>query len=79
MRSRAQWRHARRSRARLAQAQPDGALRFVNIEYAKRRQAAVASGKRFLRYSAVQARLRNGVAEIAAGKDSNIIAQVFGG
>jgi len=69
----------RRLDARLASAQRSGEVSFINREYKRRRQEAFARGKPYLPYNAVQARLRQALAEVAAGRAAPgaIVARVF--
>jgi hypothetical protein len=50
----------------LRKAQEAGELKTFNAEYAARRRAAVAAGRRFMGYPAAQARLRRALAACVA-------------
>jgi hypothetical protein len=63
----------------LTAAQEAGQLKTFNQEYAKRRRAAQAAGKRFPHYSIARARLRALLAAAADGRDDggDILKRVF--
>jgi hypothetical protein len=59
-------------------ARQTGTLAFFNAEYRRRREAARAAGKGFMRYSTALARLRQLLAGAAAGAPvSDVVQQVF--
>jgi hypothetical protein len=63
---------------RLASAQRSGEVSFINREYKRRRQEAFAQGRPFMPYQAVQARLRQALSEVAAGRPpTGIMKRVF--
>lgn len=64
--------------AKLTTAQQNGALKFFNSEYRRRREEAKASGNGFMSYNAAMARLRKLLASAAAGaRVSDLVRQVF--
>ena len=65
--------------ARVAHAQETGGLSIFNREYRRRRLRAQAAGEPFLPYRVAQRRLRQALADVAAGKAApGIIGRVFG-
>ena len=64
--------------AKLTAAQQNGALKFFNSEYRRRREAARASGNGFMSYNTAMARLRQLLAGAAAGAPpADLVRQVF--
>lgn len=69
---------------RLAQAlddaAADGALKFFNAEYRRRRQEAQQAGNYFMSYGVARARLQDALGKAVAGggADAHVIAMVFG-
>ncbi|HKD30763.1 MAG TPA: hypothetical protein VKC66_33250, partial [Xanthobacteraceae bacterium] len=53
--------------ARLAQAKDNGAMKFLNAEYRRRRLAAREVGESFMPYRAAELRLRKALVGVAAG------------
>ena len=59
-------------------ARRSGTLQFFNSEYRRRREAARAAGKGFMRYGTALAKLRQLLAGAAAGAPvSDVVARVF--
>ena len=64
--------------ARLAQAKDNGAMKFLNAEYRRRRLAAREVGETFMPYRAAELRLRKALVGVAAGDRPGLVARVFG-
>jgi hypothetical protein len=63
---------------RLTAAKADGAMKFLNREYRRRRIEANERGESFMPYRAAEQRLRKALADVAAGKAApGIVASVF--
>ena len=63
---------------RLTAAKSDGAMKFINREYRRRRIEANERGESFMPYRAAEQRLRRALTDAAAGKAApGIIARVF--
>jgi hypothetical protein len=62
---------------RIAQAQGNGDLGYLNAEYRRRRLEARERGSSFMSYRAAKARMRRAIVEVAAGRAPAIVARVF--